>query len=77
MESDFDVTELNKVEMLGSGGYGNVWKVQHGTIFVAVKICEHSDEEDVAKEAKILSRLRHPNIVAYLGLSKDQDASWV
>lgn len=70
----FDSDEVDKLALLGKGGYGAVYKVMHKEKMVAVKFCEDSDENDVMKEAKILSRLDHPNIISFLGLSQDTDA---
>ena len=74
MANNFNVDDLKKIEVLGQGGFGKVWKVRYGSKFAALKVCEDSDEEDVAKEARILSRLNHRNIVSFIGLSKDKDA---
>jgi serine/threonine protein kinase len=57
------------LEQIGSGGMGQVYKVRHialGTL-MALKILNNPSIEAVHRfiqEAKLISRLRHPNIVA-------------
>ncbi|BDA51317.1 probable serine/threonine-protein kinase DDB_G0281745 at C-terminar half [Coccomyxa sp. Obi] len=56
---------------LGSGTYGKVYKGRWRGVLVAVKVLHRAsseNQEDLLKEAAILRRLRHPNVVKFLGL---------
>ncbi|BDA51310.1 probable serine/threonine-protein kinase DDB_G0281745 at C-terminar half [Coccomyxa sp. Obi] len=60
----------NPVE-LGSGSFAKVYKGRWRGVLVAVKVLHHASkehQEDLLKEAAILRRLRHPNVVKFLGL---------
>src|SRR5689334_14228753 len=54
---------------IGEGGFGEVYRVDHKFLGVqALKLfkseyVENADLEAVAREAKILSKLTHPNVV--------------
>eukprot|EP00188_Purpureofilum_apyrenoidigerum_P004834 Plantae.Rhodophyta-Purpureofilum_apyrenoidigerum.ctg5789.p1 GENE.Plantae.Rhodophyta-Purpureofilum_apyrenoidigerum.ctg5789~~Plantae.Rhodophyta-Purpureofilum_apyrenoidigerum.ctg5789.p1 ORF type:complete len:480 (+),score=67.08 Plantae.Rhodophyta-Purpureofilum_apyrenoidigerum.ctg5789:294-1733(+) len=70
-----DWKELTTLDLIGRGGFGNVYRgVWRGTP-VAVKEVFYGDAtqdtllENFVREAGIMSRLRHPNIVLYIGLS--------
>ncbi|VDK33463.1 unnamed protein product [Anisakis simplex] len=61
--------KIKIVELLGAGGYGAVFRAQWTTekkvMWVAVK-----KVGEVEKEAYLLSRIRHRNIVEFYGISK-------
>eukprot|EP01062_Namystynia_karyoxenos_P070576 TRINITY_DN6593_c0_g1_i1.p1 TRINITY_DN6593_c0_g1~~TRINITY_DN6593_c0_g1_i1.p1 ORF type:complete len:754 (+),score=208.91 TRINITY_DN6593_c0_g1_i1:69-2330(+) len=64
------------LEMLGRGAFGVVHKGQLANgVLVAVKVVELGAEpapqmlEDFAREFQVMRRLRHPNIIQYLGHS--------
>ena len=69
-----------KLRMLGSGSYGTVFLAvnkENGGLF-AVKSIHHHHREDeshvrqMKREVKLLSRLRHDNIVKYFGASSSK-----
>jgi len=60
------------------GGYGEVWKCKMGETKVAVKkllsywlLTDSSTAVEFARETEILKKLRHPNIVLFLGAGKN------
>ncbi|KAG2387484.1 hypothetical protein C9374_001816 [Naegleria lovaniensis] len=65
--------ELEIISRVGSGAFGNVFKAKWKQAIVAVKSIDVSsediEEDDFAKEAMLLSTLKHPNIVSFFGIS--------
>lgn len=61
--------QLNYIEVsiLGSGGYGSVFKAFHKLEkkFYAIKKISLFDENDILNEVQIMTALKHPNIVKY------------
>ncbi|XP_071961360.1 ubiquitin carboxyl-terminal hydrolase BAP1-like [Antedon mediterranea] len=62
----------DKVKVVGKGSYGEVWLVKHkkdkkNYVVKKLELRNASKKERVAaeQEAKLLSKLRHPNIVSY------------
>jgi len=61
---------------IGGGGFGEVYKAKYKTEMVAVKTLQKIEDEEVEDviaefmlEIKLMSRLRHQNIVSFLGAS--------
>ncbi|KAG0144930.1 hypothetical protein CROQUDRAFT_108191 [Cronartium quercuum f. sp. fusiforme G11] len=66
-EIQFD--QLKKLEMIGSGGFKDVYRGLYKKVQVAIAdIRGHLTEMDI-KELKILRDLRHENIVRFIGVS--------
>lgn len=67
-QKDIEITGL-----IGEGGYGQVYRGKYMSCPVAVKDYMktgriHKSREDFMKEVEVLSDLKHPNIVLYMGL---------
>lgn len=61
---------------IGAGGFGEVYKAKYNNEIVAVKTLQKIEDDDpqavIAEfmvEMKLMSKLRHPNIVSFLGAS--------
>ncbi|EFC43044.1 predicted protein [Naegleria gruberi] len=77
-ENDF-IIPLQKLGMekpmkrLGEGGVGSVYQTMWSGMIVAVKVFDLNNvnisEEDFRVEAILLSKLRHPNIINFYGVS--------
>jgi serine/threonine protein kinase len=70
-----DETDIQFCAMIGKGRSGIVYRVQcHGTVMACKKLLveEHQAQKQVeaflCKEAKMLSRLHHPNIIQLFGV---------
>lgn len=50
----------------GSGGYGEVFKVEYKNKEVVLKELRNAEDEDVSKEATFLKHLSHSNIVEFV-----------
>ncbi len=57
---------------IGSGGYGEVFLARHESLQVAVKLVHSTEDYDkvfrIIMEAKILSKLNHPNVLSLYGM---------
>uniref|UniRef100_A0A4X2JVF2 Mitogen-activated protein kinase kinase kinase n=1 Tax=Vombatus ursinus TaxID=29139 RepID=A0A4X2JVF2_VOMUR len=74
---EFEWLELK--ELIGAGGFGQVYRATWGGQEVAVKAARRDPEQDpaaaaesVLREAKLFSMLRHPNIIQLLGVCLQQ-----
>lgn len=72
---EIDFSELLLEELIGVGGFGKVYRAVWRGVEVAVKAARRDlDEEacetlqNVRQEARLFSMLRHPNIMALLGV---------
>lgn len=73
-----DVTQLRVLQTIGSGSCGEVYKATWLGLNVAVKkvfrsLIHESALYEFQAECNIMKRLRHPNIVLFLGITKPPD----
>eukprot|EP00698_Gefionella_okellyi_P007981 TRINITY_DN1957_c0_g1_i1.p1 TRINITY_DN1957_c0_g1~~TRINITY_DN1957_c0_g1_i1.p1 ORF type:complete len:1000 (+),score=215.95 TRINITY_DN1957_c0_g1_i1:85-3084(+) len=69
--------DIHLGEYIGRGAYGDVWKATIWGTTVAVKILLKADrelKEDFQNEVGTLLRLRHPNIVLFMGAALNKFA---
>ena len=66
------MSSLKKVQVLGRGSFGDVWKANWLGIEVARKTFHGSSAADFEREVEILEGLNHPNIVTLLSHTRDE-----
>ena len=54
--------------MLGSGGFGDKYAADYLESRVILKVLSEAENEEIVKEARFLQRLKHPNIVEFIGM---------
>jgi len=63
--------DLRLVQVVGQGGFAVVYKgTLHGTTVAVKRLCLDFTEQNIAlfrREAKLMSEVRHPNILLYMG----------
>ncbi|XP_046991443.1 mitogen-activated protein kinase kinase kinase 7-like [Schistocerca americana] len=65
---EIDYNEIKKIQVVGKGSFGVVWKGKWRNIDVAVKhIDSEAEKKAFAVEVRQLSRINHPNIVKLYG----------
>ncbi|XP_023703195.1 mitogen-activated protein kinase kinase kinase 7 isoform X2 [Cryptotermes secundus] len=65
---EIDYTEIEKLEVVGKGSFGVVWRGRWRETYVAVKdIDSEAEKKAFAVEVRQLSRVSHPNIVKLYG----------
>lgn len=76
LQGAIDFIELKLVDVIGGGGFGQVWKAFWRGTPVAVKVLTGSAQskavplsvlEEFAAEINLLKGMRHPNICLYMG----------
>ena len=82
---EIDINELSFISMCGKGMYGTVYKGKYGDRIVAIKemtLTPHQKKnpknrkrlfKDFQREAQMLAKLKHINIVEYIGLANRND----
>ncbi|PLW56441.1 hypothetical protein PCANC_04857 [Puccinia coronata f. sp. avenae] len=74
-DKEIQPEQLKKLEMIGSGGFKDVYRGIYKKVPVAIaEIRGHLTEMDL-KELRILRDLRHENIVRFIGVSVPTDSS--
>jgi hypothetical protein len=67
------IEEMEPVEMVGKGGFGEVWEYRWGGISLAVKkLSTDLSPKNITlfkQEAELMSKMRHPNILLYISSS--------
>lgn len=80
LQSSIKFKELKLEEVIGGGGFGQVWRAYWRGTPVAVKVLTGSAQakyvskailEEFAAEINLLSGMRHPNICLYMGACVD------
>lgn len=83
-EIDFSLLKMG--DRIGHGAFGDVYQAELWGTDVAVKILKHFDPDseeamagldDLHKEVQIVSDLRHPNTVLYIGCTKPPHVSLI
>jgi len=71
----------NPIKRLGSGGVGSVYQTLWNGMIVAVKVFDLNDiqitEDDFMIEASLLSKLRHPNVINFFGISSSPTKRYI
>jgi serine/threonine protein kinase len=75
--------EVEKIEKVGEGGFGEVFRGKYGTLDVAIKqikfdeTCEADEDNDVYKillnEIKVMLKANSPDIPKFFGIWKHED----
>ena len=61
-----DLQDYEKLRILGAGGFGRVYLVQNKKTGIKCAAKEQDRSKMSKREAKILSKLQHPNVSMYL-----------
>lgn len=71
--------EITRLERIGAGGYGEVYRARYRDMSVAMKVLRgptnDSVMEEFEQEIKFMQTVRHPNIVLFLGAGRTRDGS--
>lgn len=60
--------QIEKLDRLGGGNFGEVFKGKWFINIVALKMLRNYSKEVLLSEVSVLTKLRHPNIVQFLGI---------
>ena len=60
--------------MIGQGAYGRIYKGEHQSQEVVLKVLEDIDKEDVKREANFLRKLIHSNIVQFKSICLEESS---
>ncbi|KPM07822.1 tyrosine-protein kinase-like protein 3 [Sarcoptes scabiei] len=66
---------ISILRLIGEGNYGKVYQARHENKFVALKIVLDNRSCSLGEEIKILTKLRHRNIVQILGFTSNIEPS--
>ncbi|XP_014681457.1 PREDICTED: serine/threonine-protein kinase TNNI3K-like isoform X2 [Priapulus caudatus] len=76
------LTDIECLETIGSGSFGNVYKGMHRGKFVAVKryraniLCAKSDVDMFCREVSIICQLNHPCVIKFIGACLDDPSQF-
>jgi len=79
-QSKIAAVDLQLGTLLGSGGFGEVYRAEYCGVAVAAKIIRVEDTQGTvafAQEAGVLARLDHPNVLRFVGISVLEDKAAV
>ena len=71
------MSEIEILERIGGGAFGQVHRGRFRATEVAVKLVPRTSEQELKQfraEAAMLARLRHPNVCLFMGACFDKDA---
>ena len=77
-ETHIPFQELERMSIIGKGGFGTVWLVRHNDEAYALKelskrqLMEHSQVKGTVREKEVLSTLRHPFILRMISAYQDK-----
>jgi serine/threonine protein kinase len=72
----YDDVQICTDKCLGQGGFGTVFKCTFLGMPAAAKVfkaADHAVSEGVKKEATILAKLQHPNVLQFIGVASNED----
>ena len=71
--------ELTQLELIGAGGYGQVYRARYRDMTVAMKMLLFPTDDEIMfefeREIKFMQTVRHPNIVLFLGAGRARDGT--
>ena len=70
----FNKSEFLRMGFLGKGSYGSVYHGVYRTKKIVVKFLDDADEDELTKEATILHKCIHPNIVSFIAINYPERA---
>ncbi|KAM7536647.1 hypothetical protein Aperf_G00000083127 [Anoplocephala perfoliata] len=73
-----DLDNLQFMERIGEGNFGEVYKAKVGNVLIAVKKSKgEQGREAFIQEAKTMLMLKHPSIVQFMGIAEEVDGKSV
>ncbi|KAM7536363.1 hypothetical protein Aperf_G00000083170 [Anoplocephala perfoliata] len=73
-----DLNNLQFMERIGVGNFGEVYKAKVGNVLIAVKKSKgEQGREAFIQEAKTMLMLKHPSIVQFMGIAEEVDGKSV
>ncbi len=69
----YDDVQICTDKCLGQGGFGTVFKCTFLGMPAAAKVFKAADHESVKKEAMILAKMQHPNVLQFIGVASNED----
>lgn len=66
-----------KIQKIGKGSHGEVWKVQTRDGYRALKIGYENAIENLKQEKRVLENLRHPAIPSFYGFDCDEQTAYL
>ena len=70
----FQYHQVLEKQLIGQGAYGRIYKGEHQSQEVVLKVLEDIDKEDVKREANFLRKLIHSNIVQFKSICLEESS---